>query len=83
VIPQFICGLSYGPLIESAVWYYGSILGGIMSSNNDVMGREHRTRELMKRLRHSVNTLSVNRLLNRLDYGDRVLLEKLLEDLIR
>jgi hypothetical protein len=37
----------------------------------------------MKRLRHRVGTLGVKRLLTRLDYSDRILLEQLLEDLNR
>lgn len=55
----------------------------MMSANLYVLNREQRTRELMKRLRHRVATLSVKRLLTRLDYGDRILLERLLEDLTR
>jgi hypothetical protein len=52
-----------------------------MSGNVYILNREQRTRELMKRLRQRVATLSVKRLLTRLDYSDRLLLEKLLEDL--
>ena len=54
-----------------------------MSETPYVLSREQRTRDLMKRLRHRVATLSVKRLLTRLDYGDRIRLERLLEDLVR
>jgi hypothetical protein len=54
-----------------------------MSRNVYTLNREQRTRELMKRLRHRVATLGVKRLLTRLDYGDRIYLEQLLEDLVR
>ena len=54
-----------------------------MSGNPYVLNREQRTRELMKRLRHQVATLSIKRLLTRLDYSDRMLLVQLLEDLVR
>ena len=57
-------------------------LGGMMLGNPYTLNREQRTRELMKRLRHRVATLSIKRLLTRLDYSDRLLLERLLEDLI-
>lgn len=55
----------------------------MIDGNPYVLNREQRTRGLMKNLRQSVATLSIKRLLTRLDYGDRILLEQLLEDLIR
>ena len=54
-----------------------------MPNNFYVLNREQCIRESMKRLRHQVATLSVKRLLTRLDYSDRILLEQLLEDLVR